>query len=47
MLAHFDVEELAAFEIPEDVLKRAELLKNIGPAIELYNKAWDKFKAAR
>lgn len=47
MLAHFDVEELAAFEIPEDVLKRAELLKNIGPAIDLYNKAWDKFKATR
>ncbi len=31
---------------PEDVLKNAELIKNVGDAIRFYNKAWDRVKAA-
>lgn len=35
-----------AFFPPEEILEKSEVLKDLGPAIKLYNRAWDKIKEA-
>jgi len=35
------------FNIPEEMLKLLEPIKDLGEKLSLYNKVWDKFKSAK
>jgi len=46
MMKHLDSAFIKQIDIDETTLKRLELIRDVGENISLYNKAWDKFKAA-
>lgn len=47
MAEHLSESDKSLLDLSEDVLARVELVRDVGPALELYNKAWDQFKSAR